>query len=742
MQRLKNVNIPILLPNGGNTIVELTLKSKFSTLEIISAEEARENGEAQVQIKEGQTYEFRVQEGYQLRCNDKIVRASKLNSFTGTIEPGNYVGTLTIHLISIVNNNICSSFKLEVQSVKADYRTHYRWMLQEIAERCTELIMQHSVPITQNFIPDHSRQHKTIYQRFTFIKSMINSEEFDHAIHKILQSPVVVWKQEECYKDVAKLKRLNHKQLRQLATALNGSNAKLLSFEKTPTVDANENRFIKHALHQFLEICSLFLSKLEKSDQYFQEVIRIQEKLSHYLNHDLFKDIGLLQSVPLNSPVLQKKEGYREILRVWIMFEVASQLSWSGGEDAYDGGKKDVAVLYEYWLFFKLYDTVIKVFKLVPKNIDCLFESTPDGLGLKLKRGQYLALNDTCTAFSRNLHVQFSYNRIFTEHNIHPDPGSWTTQLRPDFTLSIWPMGLSNEEAEREELITHIHFDSKYKAEYSVEKDDQQNAISSELGKKVTWKLKNEDLLKMHAYKDAIRRTAGAYVLYPGTHSYIHRKFHEILPGVGAFAISPSVDNSGIAFFEKFLSEVVCLHQNRASQREKLALRIFQIHKSQASTILDIPLPEILKNNRNFLLEETQVIVGYYKSNEHLDWIKSRKLFNTRISDKSAPIYIDQSIIGAQYLLLHNRSEPFSMHFFKLQPRGGRICTKKELIQFGYPSAPTQNLYLVFEIADDLEPEFLQYKWDVTKLKKYVKGKGYALPFGSDLHELMQCLIF
>jgi predicted component of viral defense system (DUF524 family) len=30
---------------------------------------------------------------------------------------------------------------------------------------------------------------------------------------------------------------------------------------------------------------------------------------------------------------------------------------------------------------------------------------------------------------------------------------------------------------------------------------------------------KNADLLKMHAYKDAIRRTGGAYVLYPGDKS-------------------------------------------------------------------------------------------------------------------------------------------------------------------------------------------------------------------------------
>ena len=40
----------------------------------------------------------------------------------------------------------------------------------------------------------------------------------------------------------------------------------------------------------------------------------------------------------------------------------------------------------------------------------------------------------------------------------------------------------------------------------------------------------------MHAYKDAIRRTGGAYILYPGE-SEEWRKigFHEVIPGLGAF---------------------------------------------------------------------------------------------------------------------------------------------------------------------------------------------------------------
>ena len=53
---------------------------------------------------------------------------------------------------------------------------------------------------------------------------------------------------------------------------------------------------------------------------------------------------------------------------------------------------------------------------------------------------------------------------------------------------------------------------------------------------------KREDLLKMHAYRDAISRTAGAYVLYPGDEPVQLARFNELLPGLGAFPLRPLGD--------------------------------------------------------------------------------------------------------------------------------------------------------------------------------------------------------
>jgi len=63
-------------------------------------------------------------------------------------------------------------------------------------------------------------------------------------------------------------------------------------------------------------------------------------ELEGQLHHTVFKKISRPTTLKMNSPVLQRKEGYREVLRVWLMFELAAKLIWTGGDDIYNGGKR------------------------------------------------------------------------------------------------------------------------------------------------------------------------------------------------------------------------------------------------------------------------------------------------------------------------------------------------------------------------------------------------------------------
>lgn len=736
-----------------NRKVDLTIygeSSKEETVFELENSDAIANGEAPVQIKEGCFYEYKIDNGFCLQTSEVVTR-SKVNSSSGRISPNIYVGTLTIVVLNAADEK-CGEIKLEVQSVKTSYRQDYRHMLEEITEKCTDLLLQHSSPVSQFFEVDFNADANTLYQRFAFIKSILDSEEFSDSVHKILSAPVTKWKDSETEKDIRGIRRINNAALRQIAGASNRIDlpdnhplkstlqsipAKIRITYKTETVDTPENRFVKHALSTFLSFIGEFRTKLNDNSRLKQEAILLEDKLEQFLSHSIFKEISSPTTLHLNSPVLQRKEGYREILRVWLMFDLAAKLVWHGGDDVYSGGKRDVAVLYEYWLFFKMLEIIKEVFNIDSSSIESLIESTGDGLGLKLKQGKFLPVKGVYLADTRKLNIEFSYNKTFSGGKEYPAGGSWTRNLRPDYTLSVWPFGVEQEQAEVEELIVHIHFDAKYKIENleTIFVDNESLEDEKEEQKKGTYK--RADILKMHTYRDAIRRTAGAYVLYPGSQSGNKHGFHELLPGLGAFAIRPSRQNNGTEELKRFLNEVVHHFLNRASQREKMSLKTYETHKDKNSNEVNEALPEAYGANRNLLPDETFVLVAFYKDAEHLKWITTNKLYNARTGSTRGSLRLSPKETGAKYILLHSSGETKTSRLLKLKDTGPRIFSKQNMIAKSY-SNPGQEYYLVYDIEEVIEKEFELMQWDITQLEGYASSRGSALPFSTSLTKLMK----
>jgi predicted component of viral defense system (DUF524 family) len=744
------ITIPI---NVFDKCINLTIVGDSTSNEIIILDslDATTNGEAPIQIKEGCFYEYKIDEGYSLETSE-IVSQSKVNKSSGRISPNIFVGTLPINIIDNAIDKRCAEIKLEVQSVKTNYREDYRYMLEEITDKCTDLLLQSNSPVTLNLQVNQEADAKTLYQRFAFLKSIIDTEEFNDSVQKILSAPVTRWKEIETIKDIRSVRRINNNMLRQigsannrvdysLSTSIKSIPSKIRVNHKTETVDTPENRFVKHALFYFQS----FINEIRtnpKSDKRLQaESLLLEDKLEQYLNHSVFKELSPLNTLPLNSPVLQRKEGYRGILRNWLMFDLAAKLVWHGGDDVYSGNKRDVAVLYEYWLFFKLLDVVKEVFKIEPKNIKELIKPTSDGLCLQLKQGEHLPIEGVYKSETRELNVVFSYNKTFSGKNSYPKAGSWTRSMRPDYTLSIWPYGISPDDAEKEELIVHVHFDAKYKIEKLVEIIGNDSDLINEKEEQNKGTYKRADLLKMHTYKDAIRRTAGAYILYPGNdNKYRKEGFREIIPGLGAFSIRPLKTNSGIEELRNFLNDIVAHFLNRASQREKISLRVYETYRDDHILEVNEALPEPMKENRTLLPDYTYVLVGYYEK-ENLNWIIKNGLYNARAESKRGSLRLGPGESGAKYLLLHTEGETVTHKLFKITETGPRIFSKKTLIQKKYPTEPSQDFYMVYRIEEVKEKVFLNHKWDISKLEKYKSGRGSALPFSITLTELMKVVM-
>lgn len=728
-------------------------------------DDAFENNEARYQLVEGCFYDYEINlSGYFLGdIGENIILQHKRNSGVGTIAPNIFVGTLSIPVYKKGEDEKKGLLELEVQSIKYGYRDDYRDMLEFITEKCTDLLLQSNAPSSHYFDIDYSNNNKSLYQKFAFVQSVIGSVEFNEAVHRILTMPVTRWAEETGSTDIRRVRRFSNNNLKeilrggqqQLSDNVGGSLSmyglksvpgRISSIHKTDSVDTPENRFVKHALETFLKFCTDVNSAAAAGSKLSNESGLLIRALETHLHHGIFKDISRPTTLKINSPILQRKEGYREVLRVWLMFELAAKLVWEGGDDIYKGGKKDIATLYEYWLFFQLLELLQSIFDIQHKSVEKLIVKTPDGLNLQLKQGRFTALEGVYDSGGRKLNIRFCYNRTFGGNKEYPGAGSWTTTLRPDYSLSFWPSGITEAEAEQEELIVHIHFDAKYKIANTEELFEKKSAERVEEEKTENRKglYKNADLLKMHAYKDAIRRTGGAYILYPGDASKNMQGFHEIIPGLGAFPVRCSKTNNGTGELKLFIKEIIQHFINRASQREKLAYRVFDIFKNapEADSTLEEPLPETYGINRGLLPDEVFVLVGFYKSSEHLEWIKRKGIYNFRTETRQGAIYLSSGESNAQFLLLHGPQDSAATQLWKLDDKGYTVYTGKKLLELDYPTEnrqeTIQRTYLVRKIVPTSMPELLNLSWNFKNLKNYQGGHASAKPFVTTLADLMR----
>lgn len=767
-------SVAVPLRNGAVLTIFAEKETDQDSLLELDAKDALDEGEECIQLLEGCGYEYFLPDNsYELQ-NSEIVRPSRAHRHHGRLEPNIYVGRLLLTVLQ--NCAVSDEVAVEVRSVKADYRTEYRTMLEDITGRCVDLLMSHSSPVTQRFTVDYDTSSRTLYQRFAFVKSIVDSDEFRNAVHRITAMPVTGWKQRIEERDIRRAGRITPSQLHQIATKsdrielpadhplrhqnLSSVPARLTAVSKTDTVDIAENRFVKHALQEFQNFCAMVCDHIEykrlEKQPVYGEAKALADRLGQYLSHSVFRELSRLHTLPLNSPVLQRKEGYREILRVWLMFDLAAKLCWNALDDEqYQAGKRDVATLYEYWVFFRLLEVVGSVFSIDSKETEKLIQETNDGMGLQLRQGRHIALAGVCTMNGRKLHVKFHYNRTFGRSE-YPLKGSWTQQMRPDYTLSVWPQAFSEDEAEKQELIVHIHFDAKYKVDglkYLLDEtaslpepedfdslsEEEQNkwleAANQEKTEQKEGTYKRADLLKMHAYKDAIRRTGGAYIIYPGSVSRKHHGFHEIIPGLGAFPLSPSNGDSGEEELRKFIVEVVQNLTNRASQREELSYYTYDVNREEPppSGVYD-SLPEKYGAVRAEPLNKATVLVGYYQP-EQYGWIKANGLYNIRLDKKGGLEKYGPAEMGAKYLLLHGKGGLESGELWEITGPAPEVMTKSDLIDRGYLD-PGREYYLVYRIQPVQQPEFRGCRWNVRKLTD-AKGYGYTYPFAVSMIDFM-----
>lgn len=167
-----------------------------------------------------------------------------------------------------------------------------------------------------------------------------------------------------------------------------------------------------------------------------------------------------------------------------------------------------------------------------------------------------------------------------------------------------------------------------------------------------------------------------------------------------------------------------------------MAFKVYDIHKNKNSNELKEPLPELVGENRALIPDETHVLVAFYKK-QNWDWIIKSGLYNARAENNRGSLRLGPGEAGAKYLLLHSENEIISSKLLKIKEVGPRVFSKQTLIEKAYPSTPSQEYYLVYQVEQVEEKEFLNRSWDISKLSGYKQGRGSALPFSVTLTDLM-----
>lgn len=265
------------------------------------------------------------------------------------------------------------------------------------------------------------------------------------------------------------------------------------------TVDVPENRFAKAFLGQMLGLVERVraLALRRKADYLQGRLLRdcdeIERALAPARRHSLWVSIGTMHRLPVESTVLQRRRGYRELFTQFLRLRMAVRLPLRPDQLERLLEIKDIATLYELWVFFAVEQAVSACLGRGP---DRAASAKVHELGARLPW-------DLCVAWGD---VELFYNLRFSHSRAKRR--SYSLALRPDVVLRV-PSGPN----------AGLHlFDAKFRldriAKMAQEEDevDDDDEREEQLGK-----FKHADVYKMHTYRDALPDARSVWVMYPGS---------------------------------------------------------------------------------------------------------------------------------------------------------------------------------------------------------------------------------
>ena len=294
--------------------------------------------------------------------------------------------------------------------------------------------------------PDQVLYHAFVYLRYILSEDAPADTRLIPALELIQRTPYRRWRTERREVRIEALTRVDSHTLLDLVTrtgtpvqaaslsvpgrhsprALGGQLPETVSERRIrATIDTPENRFVKAFIGQAQGIIGRTRAAVEGGAQ------RVREESDRRLRpagrgadaHRTPFDVGRSRedgTDPVSSTVLQRRRGYRHVLRHFARIRLAPRIPLDSRELRNLLELKDIATLYELWTFFRLADLVRA---LLGPPIRSARPARSDSFQVSLGWNQ---------TFEWASGVRLAYNRTFS-----PSRDSYSVRLRPDIALYL-----------------------------------------------------------------------------------------------------------------------------------------------------------------------------------------------------------------------------------------------------------------------------------------------------------------